>query len=246
MKRIFVYQDQERGRALLRRFKRQQQAAMWNFVNNPGIAPIPTPAAWTYSGFTQTATLANSSTAVTALSIGTTMLAVGQVVTGAGIVNNPPTTIAALGAATSGNLTLSQNTTSSAAGTLISLTFQGVPGLQTSQFSQYPFFAVPSASAADVAGQTYYIPETQTLLAGANFVPANGWGILALTSGTTAMNLQFQTGPVGTWTTFYSGTVSVTTYLPGEYHLDGTNVRINCPTTNGSFTFYRLRNPTTY
>lgn len=247
MKRNFHYQEQERVRAFLRKFKQQQQEAMWNFVNNPGIGPVPTPANWIYSGYSGfTATLANNSTAVTAVNIGTSMLAIGQVVTGAGIVNNPPTTLAAIPSPTT--LTLSQNTTGSAAGAGVALTFQGVPGLQSAQFSQYPFFAVPNPAATDIPGQTFYIPEQQVLNASANFIPANGYGFFSLGQmATTASVLQMQTG-VGTWTTIFTGTTSGATFS-GVYNVDGANFRITAGTgtlTGQSYIFYRYRNPTTY
>lgn len=244
MKRKFFYQEQE---TRARKFRQQQQEAMWNFVNNPGIGPFPTPANWIYSGYSGfTATLANSSTAVTAVNIGTSMLAVGQVVTGAGIVNNPPTTIAAITGATT--LTLSQNTTGTAAGAGVALTFQGVPGLQTAQFSQYPFFAVPSPTAPDVAGQTMYIPEQQVLNASASFIPANGYGFFSLGQmATTASVLQAQTG-AGTWTTIFSGLTTGAAFT-GVYNVDGANFRITSGTgalTGQSYIFYRYRNPNTY
>jgi hypothetical protein len=215
--------------------------SIWNFPANPAVTPIPTAANWIYSNYSGfTATLANSSTAMTAINIGTSMLQVGQVVTGTGIVNNPPTTIAAIVSATA--ITLSQNTTSSAAGTGVAVNFQGVPGQQSPVFGNYPFYAEPLASAADVLGCAFAIPEVQVLNAGSTFIPAPGVGLLALASGTTAMTLQLQTA-ASTWTSIFTGTVSATTYMQGLIDFDGGNVRINCPTTAGGFTLYRLRNP---
>src|ERR1700721_1417098 len=110
--------------------------SIWNFPANPAVTPIPTAANWIYSNYPGfTATLANSSTAMTAINIGTSMLQVGQVVTGTGIVNNPPTTIAAIVSATA--ITLSQNTTSRPVGTGVAVTFQGVPGQQPPVFGNY-------------------------------------------------------------------------------------------------------------
>lgn len=243
-RRNYRYQEQAEIRDMLKRFLSQQQYSIMNFPANPAITPIPTAANWIYSNYPGfTATLANSSTAVTAVNIGTSMLAVGQVVTGAGIVNNPPTTIAALPSATT--ITLSQNTTASASGTGVALNFQGFPGLNSPTFSNNTFFAQPAVSAVDVLGCVFAIPEVQVLNAGSTFIPAPGLGLLALASGTTAMTVQLQTA-AGTWTSIFSGTVSVTSYYQGLLDFDGGNVRINCPTTAGGFTLYRLRNPAYY
>jgi hypothetical protein len=215
--------------------------SIWNFPANPAVTPIPTAANWIYSNYSGfTCTLANSSTAMTAINIGTSMLQVGQVVTGTGIVNNPPTTIAAIVSATA--ITLSQNTTASASGTTVAVNFQGIPGLQSGQFGNYSFYAQPIATATDVVGCVFAIPEVQVLNAGSTFIPAPGVGLLALASGTTAMTLQFQTA-AATWTSIFTGTASATTYMQGLIDFDGGNVRINCPTTAGGFTLYRLRNP---
>ena len=215
--------------------------SIWNFPANPAVTPIPTAANWIYSNYPGfTATLANSSTAMSAINIGTSMLQVGQVVTGTGIVNNPPTTIALIVSATA--ITLSQNTTSSASGTGVAVNFQGVPGQQSPVFGNYPFYAEPLSSATDVVGCAFAIPEVQVLNAGSTFIPAPGLGLLALASGTTAMTLQLQTA-ASTWTSIFTGTASATTYYQGLIDFDGGNVRINCPTTAGGFTLYRLRNP---
>lgn len=247
MKRHPFYQEQERARVFLRKFIQQQQKAQWNFINNPGVTPVPTPANWIYSGYSGfTATLANSSTAVTVVNIGTSMLAIGQVVTGAGIVNNPPTTIAGIPSATT--LTLSQNTTASAAGAGVALTFQGVPGLQSAQFSSYPFFAVPNPAAPDIPGNTFYIPEQQILNAGVSFIPANGYGFMSLGQmATTASTIQLQTA-AGTWTTIYTGLTTGAAFSPC-YNFDGANLRVTAGTgalTGQSYIFYRYRSQTTY
>lgn len=219
--------------------------AVVNFSANPAITPFPAPANWIYSNYSGfTGTLANSSTAVTAINIGTSMLAVGQVVTGAGIVNNPPTTIAAIPSAST--LTLSQNTTASAAGTGIALTFQGIPGLQSTVFNNFSFYAVPSPAAPDVLGCQVYIPEQQILNASASFIPAPGLGLLTLGQmATTASVLQIQTS-AGTWTTIFTG-LTTGASSTGLVDLDGGNYRITAGTgalTGQSFIFYRLRNPT--
>jgi hypothetical protein len=164
------------------------------------------------------------------------MLAVGQLVSGTGIVNG--TTISALGSATSGALTLSQATTASASGTGVTLTFGPVPGL-ASVFTSAAWYGVPSPTLTDVPGCPWAIPEAQTLLAGSTFIPAPGYGKIVLTSGTTVMTIQFQTA-ASTWTTTDSGTASAASSYFTMF-ADGGNVRINCPTTNGSFIFYRLR-----
>lgn len=242
MKR-YKYQDQEQVIESFRAFKQQQQESIWNFPQNPGVGPIPTPAAWIYSNYSGfTATLANSSTAVTAVNIGTSMLAVGQVVTGPGIVNNPPTTIAAIPSGTT--LTLSQATTASAAGSGVALNFQGVPGLQSPLFSNYSFYAVPSPSATDILGCAYDIPEVQTINNAQTFIPAPGVGFFSLGQGTTtASALQAQTA-AGTWTTIFTGLTTGASYSP-TYMVDGTNFRINIAgSAAATFTFYRWRNAT--
>jgi hypothetical protein len=200
------------------------------FNLNPPIGPIPAAAAWIYNQFVQTGTTA-SSTAITALSVGTSMLQVGQPVSGAGIV--PGTTIAAIGSSTA--LTLSIAATASASG--VTLTFGSTPS-SGSPFSNDAGWPTPISTAVDVPGCVFAIPEAQTLNAGSTFVPGPGGGIIALTSGTTAMTVQININ--GTWTSIFTGTASTTSYS-GFIATDGGNVRINCPTTAGSFTFYRYR-----
>jgi len=218
--------------------------AIANFNQTPQLTPIPTASGWIYSNYSGfTATLANSSTSVTAINIGTSMLAVGQVVTGAGIVNNPPTTIAAITGNTT--LTLSQNTTSSASGSGVALTFQGVPGLQSAVFGNYSFIAVPNPTATDIPGSPWAIPETQTLNPSATFIPAFGEGYISLAQGTTtATSIQFQTG-AGSWTTVFTGSTAAATVFRIE--CDGGNVRINLAgTVAAAFTFYRWRQKPIY
>lgn len=231
-------QDERKVKAWLRFFQQQQEAVAW-FNQNPQLTPIPPAGAWIYSGISQTGTLA-SSTAVTALSVGTSFLAVGQVVTGTGIVNNPPTTIAAIGSGTA--ITLSQAATASGAQTL---TFQGVPGLQSPAFSNFQFFGVPSPAAAalDIPGHPWAIPESQTINAGATFIPAPGGIALFLmgSSTTTAATIDCQFS-AGAWTAVYTGTVGSAAYSNPIDAFDGGNIRVN---NRGSaalaFTIYRWR-----
>lgn len=232
-------QDERKIKAVLRYFEQQQQMAVAWFNQNPQLTPIPPAGAWIYSGISQTGTLA-SSVNVTALAVGTSFLAVGQVVTGTGIVNNPPTTIAAIVSATA--ITLSQAATASGAQTL---TFQGVPGLQSPIFSNYQFYAVPSPAAAalDIPGSPWAIPESQTINAGANFIPApGGLGMVLLGQGTTtapAVQCQFS---AGVWTSVAVGLTTGTSYVAIPDAFDGGNVRIANPGTAAlPFTIYRYR-----
>jgi hypothetical protein len=215
--------------------------AVTNFNLNPGLGPVPAAGAWLYSNYPGiTATLANSSTAVTAINIGTSFLKVGMVVTGAGIVNNPPTTISAIGSSTA--ITLSQATTSSASGTGVALNFTGIPGLQGTQFGNYGFYGVPDPTLTDVPGCAWAIPETQTLNPSAVFTPAPGQGWISLAAGTTtATSIQINLNPTPTWTTIFTGSTSAATVFTGIWS-DGTNLRINLAgSVAAAFTFYRQR-----
>lgn len=202
------------------------------FNLNPPITPIPAAASWIYNQFVQTGTTA-STTAITALSTGTSMLIVGQPVSGTGIV--PGTVISAIGSSTA--LTLSIAATASGSG--VTLTFGSAPNVG-SAYSNDASFATPIFTATDVPGCDFAIPETQTLNAGSTFIPAPGGGIISLTSGTTTgMGIQININ--GTWTTIFTGTVSATSTF-GFIACDGGNVRINqASATVGSFTFYRYR-----
>jgi hypothetical protein len=205
------------------------------FSLNPPIQPVPTAGAWIYNNISQTGTTANSSTAVTALAVGTSFLMVGQPVSGQNIL--PNTTIAVIVSATA--ITLSQQTASSGAGTG-TLTFGTAPNLQ-SAFSASSLFALPLSSLVDVPGSDVDIPEVQTINAGATFIPAPGEGYFTLaTSTTTAATIDIQIGAVGTWVSFLVGsTAAATTYYVA---IDGGNFRFN---NRGSaaqtFTFYRWR-----
>ena len=210
------------------------------FNQNPQITPIPPSGAWIYPMGGNAANLlnvttANSSTAVTVNSPGTSMLAIGQTISGLNIA--PGTTIAAL--PSSSSITLSQNTLSSGAGTG-NVNVQGLPGQQSAVFGNFQFYGFPSpaAQAADILGCPFYIPESQSLLANGTFIPSPGAGWLSLTSGTTAATVQIQTS-AGSWTTIFTGTVSVAVFVRIE--TDGGNVRFNFPTTAGSFIYYRYR-----
>ena len=163
------------------------------------------------------------------------MLAVGQLVSGSGIPVG--TTIATIVGVTS--VTLSQAATSTLTGTTI--TFGANPQL-TSSFSNSIAFGVPSTALTDIPGCDFAIPETQTIVATASFVPAPGAGYISITNGaTTGSTLQIQTG-AGSWTTIFTATVSATTFYQGLFVCDGGNVRFTAQgATNPSFTFYRFR-----
>lgn len=218
----------------------------FGFRDNPAASPIPQAQKWIYSNYSGfTCTLANSNTAMTVINIGTSMLKAGQVVTGAGIVNNPPTTISSITNGTT--IVLSQNTTSSASGSGISVNFSGIPGLQGTQFGNYGFYGVPDPADTDVPGCPWAIPETQTLNAAATFIPAPGLGIVVLAQGTTsAPTVEFNLNPTPTWTTIFTGSISAAT-TSGFVYFDGTNVRINnAGSAACAFTIYRLRAFTSY
>jgi hypothetical protein len=207
--------------------------AFTNFNINPAFTPIPTPAAWLYSNFQQTGTT-NSTTTVSALSVGTSFLVVGQPVSGSGIPAG--TTIATISSGT--QIILSQAATASASG--VTLTFGTAPGVN-SAFSNNAFFGVPAPTATDVPGCAFAIPELQTINAGAVFIPAPGYGIMLLGTGTTtASSIQYQTAS-GTWTSFFTGSTSAGTYFQG-INCDGGNVRVNIAgSAAATFTFYRFR-----
>src|ERR1700740_117294 len=195
------------------------------FNINPAIGPIPAAAAWIYNQSVQTGNTA-STVNITALSVGTGMLQVGQPVSGTGIV--PGTVIATIVSNT--QITINPAATSSGSG--VTLTFGSSPSTG-STFSNDAGWATPINTAVDVPGCDFAIPEVQALNAGATFVPAPGGGFISLTSGTTAMTIQLNIN--GTWTTIFTGTASATSTF-GLIACDGGNVRINCPTTAGSFT----------
>jgi hypothetical protein len=97
-----------------------------------------------------------------------------------------------------------------------------------------PSFAAISTDTPDCP---FNIPDAQVLAAGATYVFAPGRGLLALASGTTGMQLQYNIN--GSWVTIFTGTVSGTSVI--YVMCDGVNVRVNSPTTGGTATFYRER-----
>jgi hypothetical protein len=200
------------------------------FNINPAIGPIPAAASWVYNQFVETGNT-HSNTTLDTLATGTSMLQVGQPVSGTGIV--PGTTIASITNAT----TVVLSVAATATGTGVTITFGASPSIG-SIFSNDASWATPISTAVDVPGCAFAIPETQTLNAGSTFVPAPGGGFITLTSGTTPMTIQFFINSV--WTTIFTGTASVGSTF-GLIACDGGNVRINCPTTAGAFTFYRYR-----
>jgi hypothetical protein len=201
------------------------------FNINPAITPIPAAAAWVYNQFVQTGNT-HSNTTLDTLATGTSMLQVGQPVSGTGIA--PGTTIASITNSTTVVLSIAATAT----GTGVTITFGSAPSAG-SAFSNDAGWPVPISTAVDVPGCVFAIPEAQTLNAGSTFIPGPGGGFIALTSGTTAMTIQLQTG-AGSWTSIFTGTASTTSYS-GFIACDAGNVRINCPTTAGAFTFYRYR-----
>jgi hypothetical protein len=200
------------------------------FSLNPPIGPIPAAGAWIYNQFVQTGNT-HSNTTLDTLATGTSMLMVGQTVSGTGIPVG--TTIASITNSTT--VVLSQAAT--ATGTGVTITFGTAPNNQ-SQYTNSSLWAFPLYTLTDVPGCDFDIPESQTLNAGSTFIPAPGGGFFALTSGTTAMTVQINVN--GTWTSIFTGTAS-TTSVSGFIAVDGGNVRVNCPTTAGSFIFYRYR-----
>lgn len=200
------------------------------FNINPPITPIPAAAAWIYNQFVQTGTTA-SSTTITVLSVGSGMLQVGQPVSGAGI------PVGAVISSITNNTTIVISIAATASASGVTLTFGSAPNVG-SIYSNDAGWALPINTATDVPGCAFAIPEVQALNAGSTFVPAPGGGFISLTSGTTAMTIQININ--GTWTSIFTGTASATSTF-GLIACDGGNVRINCPTTAGSFTFYRYR-----
>lgn len=202
------------------------------FSLNPPIGPIPAAGAWIYNNITETGNT-HSNTTLDTLSVGTSFLMVGQQVSGAGIPAG--TTIASITSATA--IVLSQAATATASG--ITVTFGSAPNY-SSGFNASGSFALPLFSLTDVPGCDFAIPETQTIVAGASFVPAPGAGIFAITNGaTTGSTIQINVNT--TWTTIFTATVSVTTFY-GYLVCDGGNVRFTAAgATNPSFTFYRFR-----
>jgi hypothetical protein len=200
------------------------------FNINPAIGPIPAAAGWIYNQFVQTGNT-HSNTTLDTLATGTSMVMVGQPVSGTGI---PVGTVVA-SITNSTTVVLSQAAT--ATGTGVTITFGSAPNAG-SIYSNDAAWALPINTAVDVPGCDFAIPELQTLNAGSTFVPAPGGGPITLTSGTTAMTIQFNIN--GTWTTVFTGTASASLTV-SFVACDGGNVRINCPTTAGSFTFYRYR-----
>jgi hypothetical protein len=221
-------------------------ATSW-FNQNPQVTPIPPSGAWIYpmggnASNLLNATTTNSSTTVTINSPGTTMLAVGQPISGLNILANSFITV--VGSTT---VTINQATASSGAatGNVVTPNIQaGAVGSTTQNAAPFGgnyFYGYPSAAALalDTPGCPFFIPEAQTIIATFNFIPAPGVGIIGITSGTTAAQIQYLLGPTPTWTTFYTGTASATSYFKIE--TDGGNVRVNFPTTGGSFIYYRFR-----
>jgi|SRR5215475_2201829 len=241
LRRLYDAVDTDRSKRLsFNRDKVAQNA--FNFNLNPAITPIPTAAAWIYAfggnaANTLNATSTNSSTTLTINWPCTTALAVGQPISGLNIL--PNTTIATVGATT---VTLSQATSSSGAATG-AVTVINNYSLGSTLFGSNTFYGFPAASAVDVPGCSFFIPETQTLLISTTasvFIPAPGQGFLTIANGaTTGSTIQLQTA-AGTWTTFATATVSVTSgYYIG---VDGGNVRINAlGAASATMVFYRWR-----
>ena len=213
--------------------------ASTGFNDSASFGPVPAPLAWVGT-YVLTGTLSNTATTCTAITNppGTLGLFVGQTVSGTGI--TPGTTIAAIVSATA--ITLSLNTTSSAAGAQ-TLTFApGDPGQSTFAY-QAGLFPFRNPLSVPVPGSMFDVPDVQILAAtggqGAIYIPAPGRGIVTIASGTTtAANIQYNINPTPTWTTIFTGTISATvaTYIV----CDGVNVRWNnASATASTFTFYR-------
>jgi hypothetical protein len=204
----------------------------FGFDDSASFGTIATPVAW-ISPMVITGTTTNTSTAVTALTNppGTANLAVGQPVSGTGIVAG--TTIAQIVSITA--LTLSIAATASGSP---SLTF-GAYNPQQSLFAYGAgsFYAFPPATSVPTVGSAFMVPEVEILPTTVTWIPAPGRGIMTLASGTTTAAV-IQYNIAGTWTTVFTGTISATVSL--YLMCDGTNVRVNnLSATATTFTFYR-------
>jgi hypothetical protein len=234
-KKIIKSQEQAQGRGIWKQFKLQQQEAFG--FSEPGVPVIPAAVMWQnvtagLAAATQSGTLTSTATTCTSMTA-TNGLYVGMGISGTGITAG--TTIAAIVSSTA--ITLSLPATASGAQTL---TFT-LNDPNQSIWAGPPFggFASPSpaAIATDTPDCPFNIPDVQTLALGSTWVPAPGRGLMVLTSGTTPMTIQYNIN--GSWTAVFTGTASVASTM--YVMCDGVNVRVNCPTTAGSVTFYRER-----
>jgi hypothetical protein len=213
--------------------------ASTGFNDSASFPLVPAPLAWV-GPYVLTGTLSNSATTCTSITNppGTAGLFVGQTVTGTGI--TPGTTIAAIVSISA--ITLSQNTTASAAGAQ-TLTFAAGDPNQSIYAYQAGLFPFRNPLSVPVPGSMFDVPDVQILAAtgGATalYIPAPGRGIVTIASGTTAAAvIQYNINPTPTWTTIFTGTISATvsTYIV----TDGASVRWNnLSATSSTFTFYR-------
>lgn len=212
-------------------FERQQQEA-FGFNDSASFGTLAVAVGW-ISPMVITGTTTSTSVNVTALTNppGTVNLAVGQPVSGTGIVAG--TTIASIVSATA--ITLSIAATASGSP---SLTF----GAYNPQQSLYAygagsFYAFPPATSVPTVGSAFDVPEVEILPTTVTWVPAPGRGIMTIAGGTTtAPVVQYNIN--GSWVTVFTGTISATVAL--YLMCDGTNVRVNnLSATATTFTFYR-------
>jgi len=100
----------------------------------------------------------------------------------------------------------------------------------------------PPASATDVSGCAFDVPNTQTIAAGANYLVPPGMGYVSVPN-TASTTFQFQvlTGAgAGSWVTLGPGTAATAAVY--FYVSDGGNVRINnAGAAGGVVVFYPLR-----
>jgi hypothetical protein len=209
--------------------------ASFGFNDSASFPLVPAPLAWV-GPFVLTGTLSNSATTCTSITNppGTAGLFVGQTVSGTGI--TPGTTIAAIVSISA--ITLSQNTTSSAAGAQ-TLTFGPGDPNQSVFAYQAGFFPFRNPLSIPVPGSMFDVPDVQILATATTYLPAPGRGIVTIASGTTtAAGIQYNINPTPTWTTIFTGTISATV---GTYIVcDGASVRWNnASATSSTFTFYR-------
>lgn len=214
----------------------QQQQEAFGF-SEPFLPTIPLAVMWQniLAGLAaaQAGTIIAGATTCTAMTA-TNGLYIGMPVSGTGVA--PGTTIAAIVSSTAITLSLPAVTSGSP-----TLTF----GLNDPNQSIWAgpgstsIFPSPSPAAilTDTPDCAFNIPDAETLAIGANVVLAPGRGILTLASGSTGMQLQYNIN--GSWVTIFTGTASVTSAI--YIMADGTNVRVNSPTTAGVATFYRER-----
>jgi hypothetical protein len=231
-------------------------------LNNPVLSTnVPTPAGWINQTISFTCTLSNSATTCTAIASVTPVqfggggagktgnitygaAGIGAPITGAGIVNG--TYVSAIVSATA--ITLSQNTTASAAGTLIPVTVWGYDPSQSFPSSTlgtgtWGGFALPPVSADTPAGNLLEVPWTvaaSNLVINNSYVLPPGDLLVSVTSGSTGAQLLNYQGPTPSYVLVHTFTASTAqaVYVPS----DGLNWCVYTPTTAATaITIYQFR-----